>query len=207
VGKAYALEPNIERNDLIVSHGESANVHIAKGTAEGIPYCDRKFDAVVAMWILHYVEDLEKSLTEMVRVVNPAAPNARIVIVQGAPYNDIINLINETCGPIAARDTDTPTVDHQGFLLAKACDVFTAHGFGDISLEPVHAYCNFPEKELSIRSSCAASVLANLGYPSHPRLEEMKKAFIPVLEKHFADNPFQVGDDGVILVAKPTVEQ
>ncbi|PQE15055.1 Methyltransferase type 11 protein [Rutstroemia sp. NJR-2017a BVV2] len=207
VGKVYALEPNTGRNDLIVSHGDSANVHVAKGTAEAMPYGDRKFDAVVAMWILHYVDDLEKSLTEMVRVVDPAAPNARIVIVQGAPDNDVINLINETCGPIVARDTDAPTIDHQGFLLAKACDVFTAHGFGDISLERVNAYCNFPEEDIPIRVSCAASILANLWYRSHPRLEEMKKAFIPVLEKFFADKPFQVGDDGVILVAKPTVKQ
>jgi SAM-dependent methyltransferase len=206
-GKVYALEPHTDRNDLIVSHGESSNVHVAKGTAEAIPYSDRKFDAVVAMWILHYVDDLEKSLTEMVRVVDPAASNARIVIVQGAPDNDCINLMNEACGPIAARDTDAPTIDHQGFLLAKACDVFTAHGFGDISLERVNAYCNFPEEDISIRVSCAASILASLRYRSHPKLEEMKKAFVLVLEKFFADKPFHIGDDGVILVAKPTVKQ
>ncbi|KAM3066421.1 hypothetical protein ACMFMG_012062 [Clarireedia jacksonii] len=206
VGKAYALEPNSDRNDLIVSYGKNANVHIAKGTAEAIPYPDKKFDAVVAMWILHYVKDLEKSLTEMVRVTDPAAPNACIVIVQGAPDNDVINLINETCGPIAAYDTNISMVDHQGYLLTKACEIFTAHGFGDISLEPVNAYCNFSEEDLSIRISYAASVLANFWYRSHPRLEEMKKAFIPVLEKHFADKPFQVGDEGVILVAKPSVK-
>ncbi|PQE18992.1 Methyltransferase type 11 protein [Rutstroemia sp. NJR-2017a WRK4] len=206
VGKAYALEPNTGRNDLIVNHRDGANVHVAKGTAEAIPYSDRKFDAVVAMWILHYVDDLEKSLTEMVRVVDPAAPNARIIIVQGAPDNDCINLMNEACGPIAARDTDAPTIDHQGFLLAKACEVFTAHRFGDISLERVNAYCSFPDEDLSIRVSCAASILANLWYRSHPRLEEMKKAFVPVLEKFFADKPFQIGDYGVILVAKPTVK-
>lgn len=33
------------------------------------------------MWILHYVHDLEKSLREMARVVDPGLPNAKLVII------------------------------------------------------------------------------------------------------------------------------
>lgn len=39
------------------------------------------FPIHVTMWILHYVHDLEKSLREMARVVDPGLPNAKLVII------------------------------------------------------------------------------------------------------------------------------
>ncbi|RDA93443.1 hypothetical protein CP533_2658 [Ophiocordyceps camponoti-saundersi (nom. inval.)] len=205
VGKAYAIEPNSDRNDLLLDRGKGSNVHIATGTAEALPYPDKTFDAVVAMWILHYVDDLEKSLSEMTRVVDRAAPEARIVIVQGAPYNEAVNMINTVCGPIVATDPDEPVMDHQGFFLSKACDVFRANGFGNITLEPVNVTCAFPEEELSVRCSRAAEVLAGFWYCSHPKIEDMKKAFISVLERHFKYKPFEIGDQAVMLVARPSL--
>ncbi|RDA86587.1 hypothetical protein CP532_5982 [Ophiocordyceps camponoti-leonardi (nom. inval.)] len=205
VGKAYAIEPNSDRNNLLVDKGKGSNVQIATGTAEALPYPDKTFDAVIAMWILHYVDDLEKSLSEMTRVVDREAPEARIVIVQGAPYNEVVNLINTVCGPIVGTDPDVPVVDHQGYLLSKACDVFKANGFGNISLEVVNVTCAFPEEELSVRCSRAAEVLANFWHCSHPKIEDMKKAFIPVLERHFKCKPFEIGDQAVMLVARPTL--
>lgn len=47
------------------------------------------------------MDDLEQSLREMVRVVDPAAPNARIIIVQGAPDNKVLSLISRACVAIA----------------------------------------------------------------------------------------------------------
>jgi len=204
VGKAYAVEPNSDRVDLLIHNGETSNVYVAKGTAEALPFPDKKFDAVVAMWILHYVDDLEKSLREMVRVVDPTAPNACVVIVQGAPDNEVVNLINKACASIAESGLHTSAIDHQGFLLATASKVFSAHGFGDITLKPVAAYCNFPEEDISKRCVQAADVLAGLWYLSHPKLDEMKAAFIPILEQHFTDRAFEVGDQAVILIARPT---
>ncbi|RCI08708.1 hypothetical protein L249_4819 [Ophiocordyceps polyrhachis-furcata BCC 54312] len=199
VGKAYAIEPNSDRSKLLVDKGKGSNVHIATGTAEALPYADKTFDAVVAMWILHYVDDVEKSLSEMTRVVDREAPEARIVIVQGAPYNEAVDMINAVCGPIVDK------IDHQGYFLSKACHVFRARGFGDIALEPVNVTCAFPEEELSVRCSTAAEVLANFWYCSHAKVEDMKKAFIPVLERHFKYKPFEVGDQAVMLVARPSL--
>ncbi|PHH74762.1 hypothetical protein CDD80_2860 [Ophiocordyceps camponoti-rufipedis] len=204
VGQAFAIEPNGDRNGLITKGDKDSRVYIAGGTAEALPYPDDNFDAVVAMWILHYVDDLDKSLSEMARVVDRQAPEARIVLVQGAPDNEVVNLINIACAPIAALDSDEPTVDHQGFLLSRACEIFRAHGFGNITIEPVKAFCGFPEQDLSVRCCKAAEVLANFWYYSHPRIEEMKKAFIPVLERHFKYKPHEVGDQAVVLVARPT---
>lgn len=204
LGRAYAIEPNGDRNQLLLDAGSQNNVEIRHGTAENLPYGDNTFDAAVALWILHYVDDLEKSLAEMARVVDPTAPNSRLVIVQGAPDNEVVNLINKACAPIAAQNMEGSAIDHQGLLLATAARVFTRHGFGDISLERVDAHCNFPEADVSVRCERAADVLTNFWYLEHPRADEMKSAFQPVLAEQFADREFEVGDQAVILIAKPT---
>lgn len=163
----------------------------------------------MALWILHYVDDLEQSLTEMARVVDATTPNARIVIVQGAPDNEVVNLINKACAPIAQQGMlpGESAIDHQGFLLATAARVFARHGFGDISVARVDAHCNFPEKDLSVRCTKAAEVLTDFWYKDHPRNSDMKEAFQPVLKEHFASRPLEVGDQAVILIAKPTARQ
>lgn len=204
LGKAYAIEPNCDRNQLLVNNSRQLNVEIRQGTAENIPYEDNKFDAVVALWILHYVDDLEQALAEMARVVDPTAPNARIVIVQGAPDNEVVNLINKACAPIAEESMVRSAVDHQGLLLATASRVFARYGFGNVSVARVDAYCNFPEEDLSARCERAATVLTDFWYKYHPRCGDMKNAFQPVLQDHFADRPFEVGDQAIILVAQPT---
>ncbi|KAF5015500.1 hypothetical protein F66182_13153, partial [Fusarium sp. NRRL 66182] len=51
-GTAYSIEPNAERNSLQMKHAH--NVKVRVGSAENIPFPDGKFDAVVAMWVLHY---------------------------------------------------------------------------------------------------------------------------------------------------------
>ncbi|KAG4442108.1 hypothetical protein IFR05_002394 [Cadophora sp. M221] len=140
----------------------------------------------------------------MARVVDPTRPNARIVIVQGAPDNEVVNLINKTCAPIAEESMEGSAVDHQGILLATAARVFARCVFGDVSVARVDAHCNFPEEDLSTRCERAATVLAEFWYRNHPRCGDMKDAFQPILQEHFANRAFEVGDQAVILIAKPT---
>ena len=206
LGKAYAIEPNLDRNELLISNSSQSTVEIRQGTAEKLPFPDNRFDAAVALWILHYVDDLEQSLSEMARVVDSAAPNARIVIVQGAPDNEVVNLINKACASIAEESMfpGESAIDHQGFLLDAAAKVFTRHGFGDISVSRVDAYCNFAESDLYVRCNKAADVLTDFWYKDHPRNKDMKEAFQPILMEHFASRPLEVGDQAVILIAKPT---
>ncbi|KAK2871987.1 hypothetical protein FQN49_002643 [Arthroderma sp. PD_2] len=199
-GKAYSIEPNADRNAIISKKSQVHNVEVLPGTAENIPYPDNTFDAAVSMWILHYVHDLERSLKEMARVVDPRLPNAKIVIVQGAPDNEAVNLVNQVCAPLSA---DNKQFDHQGFLLHKASEVFQAAGFTDITLRRVDVYCKFPEEDLSERCANAAEILATTWFETDPNLAEMKRELLPALETHFANRPYSIGDEGVILVARP----
>lgn len=199
-GKAYSIEPNADRNSIQTAIARDRGVEIGKGSAEKIPYSDGFFDAVVAMWVMHYVEDLEGSLRELVRVVNPTDPNACIVIVQGAPDNEIIDLMNTVC---AAASASNQLPNHQGYLLHKAFEIFTKCGFGDISFHRVDAYCEFLEKDPSERCETAANVIAGLWCLEDENFDTMKQALIPRIMFNFKDRPHAIGDQVAVLVAKP----
>ena len=205
VGTCYAVEPNAARNDVLVENGQTFNVNVLKGTAEHLPLADKTCDAAVAMWILDYVDDLEASLKEMVRVVDPVAPNAQVIVVQGAPDCEAINFISKACTPyLISNPKDKAAEIHHGYFLATAAKIFSANGFGDISLEKVDVSCRFREPGLQSRCQRAAEVLANLYFMEHPRIEAMKESLAKRLEKHFRKKPFEIGDAGVMLVAKPS---
>ncbi|OJJ95675.1 hypothetical protein ASPACDRAFT_35955 [Aspergillus aculeatus ATCC 16872] len=196
----YSVEPNADRNQIQTAAAGEKGITIRAGSAEAIPFASGFFDAAVAMWILHYVQDLEQSLREIARVVDPAAPDAKLVIVQGAPDNELVNLLNEVCAPLSAANT---AVDHQGFLLHEAARVFEEHGFGDIRIFRVNALCGFPEADPLERCEKAAAVLAGFWFLEDANLEEMKRALVPHLERQFRDRPGEVGDEVAVLVARP----
>ncbi|KAG2414616.1 hypothetical protein HFD88_003807 [Aspergillus terreus] len=198
--EAYSLEPNLDRKKVQIQQAQSQGFTICSGSAEEIPFRDRTFDAAVAMWILHYVDDLDKSLREVARVVDPSRPNSRIVIVQGAPDNEVVNLLNDICAPLSAQNT---AIDHQGYLLNAAAAVFAEYGFNDVKVFRVNAYCAFPEKDVTERCQKAAEVLAGFWFRDDPNFVQMKEALIPHLKLHFKDRPYAINDEVAVLVAKP----
>lgn len=126
----------------------------------------------------------------MAHVVDLSAPNARLVVAQGTPDNKVINLINESCGPLAGEP-----VDHQGYFLIVAVQIFTQGGFGQINVDVVEASCNFPEQDMAAKCARAAEVLQNLRYHGHTQADAMRATMIPALERHF----------GVVLVLYVTI--
>jgi hypothetical protein len=137
--------------------------------------------------------------------VNAKAPNARIVIVQGSPDNEVVNIINRACAPIAEKSgLKGSAYDHQGYLLAECARIFTRHGFGKITLKRSNAWVNFKSEPLERRIEEAAEVLTGFWYSGHPEQSTMKKAFVPVLQEHFADRDYEVGDQSIILIAEPS---
>ncbi|PLN85349.1 putative 2-heptaprenyl-1,4-naphthoquinone methyltransferase [Aspergillus taichungensis] len=198
--QAFSIEPNPDRHAMQLQRSANGTVEIRKGSAENLPFDSEFVDAAVAMWVLHYVDDLEKSLHEMARVVDRSNPNARIVLVQGAPNNELVRLLNDVCAPLSAGNT---LLDHQGYLLHRAVEVFTSCGFADITLTRADAFCVFPEEDLEERCRRAADVLVGCWYLEDANYELMKEALIPHLRLHFRDRPHAVGDEAVILVARP----
>ncbi|WP_405163201.1 methyltransferase domain-containing protein [Nocardia sp. NBC_01499] len=185
IGSCATIEPDADR----VRSMRDDVIEVQPGRAEQLPYADASFDGVVATWMLHYADDPVLAVSEMARVCDINHPKARIVLVQGAPDNEVIGLLNRICAPIAGERPD-----HQGFLLAEAGRVLAARGFTELSFYPLTVNVQFPEGDPEV----TARVIAGLWYQGHPREAEMRAA----LAEHLA-GVTSLSDSGVMLVARP----
>ncbi len=222
-----AAEPRVERHDIApmveALAGNTTVLHLGGDEAlvralstRGVtvlpedvgqlPLPDAAVDAAVAVRVLHGTEDPRAVVAELVRVVDRSHPQARIVLLQGAPDNGLVALWNRVCAPLTGEQPD-----HQGFLLAQAAEVLAEHGFDDLAWHRVPVRLLFPEGGPDLRARAAADVLAGLWHTGDPRLDRLPEALLPVLAEHFrtaeesADDTGadSVNDDGVMLVAAP----
>ncbi|MET9291015.1 methyltransferase domain-containing protein [Streptomyces sp. NPDC003077] len=197
LGACVTVEPDAARAATLQSlrgHG----VTVLPGRAEGLPVADGAFDAAVATWVLHYTDDPDAAVAEMARVVDPTHPEAKVVLVQGAPDNELIALWNRNC---AALTGEPP--DHQGHLLTRAARVLARRGFRDVSFTRARIDVLFPEEGAEAKARAAAEVLSGFWDTGHPRLAGLRQALLPALREHFAEGGDRFTDDGVILVARP----
>ncbi|MBP5935514.1 class I SAM-dependent methyltransferase [Streptomyces acidiscabies] len=199
IGRCTAVEPH---DQLVESIGGEADdtgpVDVFKGSAELLPFADAAFDAVYCAWVLPYVSDIGKAIAEMVRVCDSSDPDAKVIVMSGGSGNELLNLLNEVCIPVA----DEP-YDHHGYLLSTAAGVLAEHGFSRFSLHRTEASIRFDEVGASERAATAAAVLTNFWYERHPKAADIRAALEPALVRHFGRRPHGIGDQGIALVARP----
>jgi len=199
LGRCTTVEPHRDRVAVLAADdGTSGTLEVHPGHAEALSLPDRSFDFVYAAWVLPYVDDVRASVREIARVCDPSAPNAVVAIIGGAPDNELVGLLNRVCVPLA----DEPA-DHQGLLLAVAAEELAGCGFPRFALQRTESALHFPEPAVTDRVTAASTILADFWYASHPQVAAMRRALEPALEEHFARRPFAVGDQGVVLVARP----
>ncbi|MER6912679.1 methyltransferase domain-containing protein [Streptomyces sp. NPDC000594] len=202
LGHCTTVEPHRSRVATLRESAETGGIgtiEILPGHAESLPFSDASFDAVLASWILPYVDDIERSVAELARVCDPAHPEAKVVLIGGSADNELVSILNESCLTLVGEDHD-----HQGYLLATAAQALSRHGFGDFALHRTEAALHFPEPDPEERVRAAASTLVNFWFEDHPRSEELRTAIAPSVRRHFARRPHAIGDQGVVLIARPT---
>lgn len=197
LGSVTTVEPHAAREESMRSL-TAAGVEVLPGRAEQLPFADGQFDAAVATWVLHYTEDPAMAVAEMARTVDRAHPEAKVVLVQGAPDNELIELWNRTCADLIGEP-----LDHQGYLLSLAARVLAERGFDDIALTRARVDVVFPEDGVEAKAQAAAEVLAAFWNTGHPRLSRLREALLPALRRHFADGTDRFNDDAVMLTARP----
>ncbi|MFH8470800.1 methyltransferase domain-containing protein [Streptomyces sp. NPDC017991] len=210
VGRCVTVEPHARRVEALqtagaVSSGNvphvfeatgTAEIEVLPGHAEALPFPDAAFDAVLACWVLPYADDPDRAVREMARVCERGTPGSRVVLIGGAPDNELVSLLNEVCVPLAGEPHD-----HQGHLLADAARTLGESGFPVISLHRTEAALHFPEIDLEQRITIAAATLTDFWYEDHPRAADMREALRPALRRHFARRPHAIGDQGIVLMA------
>ncbi|WP_129311675.1 methyltransferase domain-containing protein [Streptomyces sp. L2] len=197
LGACTTVEPHLDRERSMRPLTRDG-VTVVPGRAEDLPVPDNAVDAAVATWVLHYTDAPRRAVREMVRVVDTAHPEARIVLVQGAPDNELIDLWNRTCAPLTGQGRD-----HQGYLLTLAARELAAGGFTDISFTRAPVDVVFPENGPEAKAEAAAQALAEFWSTGDPAPARLREALLPLMREHFATGTDRFNDDGVLLVARP----
>jgi SAM-dependent methyltransferase len=172
------IEPSAAQRDHL-----PPGITAREGRIEALPLADRSHDAAVATWVLQYTDDPMRAVAELARVAR-----RRVVIVQGAPNNQLIELWNLEAAIAGIRHA------HHGYLLAGAAELLERAGYA-VTLEPVHIAVPAP----SARS--LADSFARMHFWQHPRLADMIAATEPVIAKLLATQGM-VNDDAVVLAAR-----
>ncbi|GFF25074.1 uncharacterized methyltransferase BPUM_2363 [Aspergillus udagawae] len=163
-----------------------------------LPYPDAQFDAVIASMILDHVDDLRGFLLDAVRVIDKTSSNARVILIQGAPYNEVQKLINIVCTPLSGKDAGP---GHQGLLLHSSRKILAELGFGRTSLHPLSASYSFDENSPSDRSNELAEMLYNVWFPGEKKHDQMKRELTFPIENLLHDHPVFLQNELVILEA------
>ncbi|XXX80353.1 methyltransferase domain-containing protein [Sorangium sp. So ce134] len=195
LGGCTTVEPDAASASAIGAGRGDDRIRVLRGKAERLPLEDDAFDGVVSTWVLHYVDDVVRAVEEMIRVSDKRG--SRILIVQGAPDNEMVGLLNRNCCAVAGD-----AADDQGHLLATAARVLSGHGFTSLDMTRVSVELRCDEDDLEERIASAAEVLQRFWYDRHPAAELMKKGLSGELRAHFARKPRSIGNDGVLLVAR-----
>lgn len=143
---------------------------------------------MLAPWTLSDAVNIDESMAEMVRTAG-----SRIVLIQGAPDNEVVRLINAVARSLS--------ISHQGQLLKSARDYLVIHGFGHVSFQRIRARFTFPERDVSQRCAAAADFLISLWHRDHPQRKEMTEIIRHRLQLLFHGHEHSIGCDMMALVA------
>lgn len=163
--------------------------------SNSLPYPDGQFDAVIATTILDSVDDIRGFLLEVVRVIDKSSSNARVILIQGAPYNEIQKLMNTMCTPLREKNAGPA---HQGLLLRSAMKILAEIGFGRTSLHSLSSSYSFDEDSSSDRSNELAEMLRDVWFPGKEKHEQQ---LISAIENLLRDHPGFVQNELVIMEA------
>ncbi|MEZ4403672.1 MAG: methyltransferase domain-containing protein [Kofleriaceae bacterium] len=154
------------------------------GRAEAVPVPAAAADAAIATWVLQYTDDPGAAVDELARVARQ-----RVVIVQAAPGNDLVDVYNAEAGVAGLPPA------HHGWLLALAAERLAAAGFV-IELTRVAATVRCHPDE----AATVADLLATLHFADHPRRAALVAATTPLIAARAAAGT--LCDDGVMLLAR-----
>jgi SAM-dependent methyltransferase len=62
----------LDQSEHMVALAQARGVRAIVGDVQQLPFDDESFDAVVAVWMLYHVENLDRGLAEIARVLSPA---------------------------------------------------------------------------------------------------------------------------------------
>jgi len=135
--RVVAIDQSARMVELAGRRGVDARV----GRAEALEFEDGSFDCVVAAWMLYHVEELDRALSEFVRVLRPGG--RAVVVTNGRDHlKELYELIGR--GRVASN-----------FVAEDATAVLSRH-FAPVERRDAHGWIVFPD------SSAAQTYVSSL---------------------------------------------
>lgn len=141
--KVVAVEPDPDTRERAARRALGARmpIEVVDARAERLPFPDRSFDAAVITLVLCSVEDVERSLVELRRVLRPGAP-IRLIEHVRAPQAPIA-AIQEALTPLQRR------LAGNCHLARRTVDALHAAGF---TIERCQSHLGGSLLELTVRA-------------------------------------------------------
>ena len=144
----------------------------------------------------------------MVRVIDRSASNAKLVVEQGAPGNEVVRLLNQCCVPLSTTTSRQP--DHQGYLLHTAMQVFKETGLVDMEVKQRHEKLTY-SKATGLDEACKeeAERIVMKWYGEDAARGKVKEHLVVELRKTLArqmenkELNFKVDCSSVVVTATP----
>ncbi|KAF3481096.1 methyltransferase [Arthroderma uncinatum] len=203
--ESKALADVLKKNTNVLKiDPTTSNESFLFGPKEKLSYPDNHFDCVVVAWALDGLDNLEEPLREIARVTNSASPNAKIVIIQAAPDNDLLKQVNVVCPGVAEKANNKAPM-HHGLILHRAAEALKTNGFANIELTRIaDSACRFAERDLAARSQSAANLFAKMYYADEEDVQSMQAVLAPGMDSILKETPNDIGTQAVMLVATPS---
>jgi ubiquinone/menaquinone biosynthesis C-methylase UbiE len=152
----------LDRNEgmLAVAAGSTEPVQWRRGTAEALPFPDASFDHVVSGFVLMFLTDPKRALTEMARVLTP---HGRLTVTTWTSQPTtpgsaaMVDLLADTIGPQAAAALRAP------FSLGESAQLhdLLAAAFNDITVRRIEGTAQFPSIDAWIHTDIRGWTLAD----------------------------------------------
>jgi len=132
-----------------------------QGNVTELPFDDQSFDVVMSSFMLMFVPDPEKALSEMWRVLRPSGRLVNSVwqgLENNVVYRDLVEATREVAGDDSADSMAWPFTMGQAGRLEG---IFKSAGIGDVAISEHDGTARFPSVEDFVATEIQAWLLAD----------------------------------------------
>lgn len=118
----------------VEARGLSTRVGLILGQAESLPFANESFDAVVFTFLLRYVDDPQRAIVELARVLRPGGQMASLEfhVPRGSVFNGLWLAHTRMVMPVCARFLSTGWRQVGSFLGPSISAFYEKHTIADL---------------------------------------------------------------------------